>query len=380
MKTKPPSQGTKSSAKGRTRPKTPRQTRQASSPGLARRVEGESGYAPPVPSKPITLFLDANESRPVAPAAVIQAASSALNRVSRYPTTGELEQQLARRFGVNPKQVLVSAGADDALARFCQATLEPGRTAICTTPTFEMIPRGIRLAGADAVEVPWTIGKFPTSDILEHVTSQTSTIFVVSPNNPTGSVATIQDLRKLRAAAPQAWLALDLAYTEFSDVDLTPEAIGLKNTIIFRTFSKAYGLAGARVGYAIGPEPLIHALRAVGQPYAVSSLSLAIASCWLQHGDSAIGKLVKATRGAREILATELAELGMSVLPSQANFICAMAIRSHQLAASLASRGIAVRTWPNRPGLQHALRLTCPSNQLELDILLSALREIKENW
>ena len=110
--------------------------------------------------------------------------------------------------------------------------------------------------------------------MLDACDAETSVIAVVSPNNPTGGVISSQDLRRLSEGAPQAILMVDLAYVEFANKDLTPVALELPNAVVFRTFSKARGLAGLRVGYALGPARWLNVLRSVGLPYPVSAPAL----------------------------------------------------------------------------------------------------------
>jgi histidinol-phosphate aminotransferase len=179
----------------------------------------------------------------------------------RYPQTAGLQAELAERFGVGSDQVLVTAGGDDSLARICQAFVDPGSEVLLPTPTFEMIAKYALLAGGVLREVPWGLNDFPVDDILRSVSAQTRMVAVVSPNNPTGSVVRATELERLIRELPQVLLLVDLAYAEFAAEDLTSVALAASNTIVVRTFSKAWGLAGLRVGYALGTRPSIEALR-----------------------------------------------------------------------------------------------------------------------
>ena len=215
-------------------------------PAPAPRMAGCPAYAPPRPRGPIDLRLDGNEG--AAPPAglldVLAAVGPELLR--RYPSAAGLEAVLAERFARPPGGVLVTAGADDALYRACLAVLAPGREVVLPVPTFEMLPRYAQLAGGMLRAVPWPDGPYPTDAVLAAVTPRTAMVVVVSPNNPTGCVATGEDLRRLADRAPQAVLLVDLAYVEFAEEDLTAAALALPNAIATRTFSKAWGLAGLR--------------------------------------------------------------------------------------------------------------------------------------
>jgi len=291
----------------------------------------------------------------------------------RYPDPRPLEELLAKRLGVDPRRVLVTAGGDEAIDRVCRAYLAPGRELIQTAPTFEMIARYARLAGAQVVSVPWLRGDYPTDEVISRISPVTRVICVVSPNNPTGATASAQDLKKLSAAAPQALLLVDLAYIEFADSDLTQPAIALPNTVVVRSFSKAWGLAGLRVGYAVGPEEIIDCLRAAGGPYTVSRPSLARAAERLSDG---VEPFVRAIKKEREDLCELLSSLGAEPLPSQANFILCRFKDSAWVYAALASLGILVRIFPTSPELEGCLRITCPGEAEKFARLCAALRTV----
>ncbi|MCG3124673.1 MAG: Histidinol-phosphate aminotransferase [Phycisphaerales bacterium] len=321
------------------------------------------------------LHLDANEG----PLSLMGrlAFSPAPDDLRGYPDVTALEDALAARLSVRPEQIIATAGGDDALQRVCQAVLEPGASAVATTPTFEMIPRYASLAGGELRQVPWMRGSFPTGDVINAVTADTQAVFVVTPNNPTGGIASAQDLRRISAAAPHALLVVDLAYTELADIDLTPVALSLPNTIIVRTFSKAWGLAGLRVGYAAGCEQAISLLRAVGQPYAVSGPSASLALRALSTLDTQVAEAVAVVREERAILARSLARIGCEVLPSQGNFVLAMSPRSAELHAFLRDHGIIVREFHGRPGLDQALRITCPGDATAFARLIDRLESFR---
>lgn len=323
----------------------------------------------------IDLFLDANEGTapPVALEALV--AVDGPERMRRYPSKAYLEGLIAQHLGVAPQQVLVTAGGDDALDRCCRAVLEAGRNIVLPVPTFEMIGRSARLAGAEIREVEWPGGAYPTKDVMERVDDATGAVSVVSPNNPTGAVATAGDLRRLAAAAPETLLMVDLAYEEFADEPLTGPALRLPNAVVVRTFSKAFGLAGMRVGYAVGPVEIIDWLRAVGSPYPTSGLSLAAAEHCLSVGERDVCFLRQVKR-EREALRTLLMRQGVDALPSQANFVLARFEDAPGIQHALAERGIMVRAFPGVRRLQDCLRITCPGRLEAFDRLTAALTEI----
>ncbi|MCK9463475.1 MAG: aminotransferase class I/II-fold pyridoxal phosphate-dependent enzyme, partial [Proteobacteria bacterium] len=180
-----------------------------------------AAYAPRPPAGPATLALDANEG-PAPPPSLLDALRAVgPEQLRRYPSARPLEGLLAERLGVPAERVVVTAGADDGLERAARVALCAGREAILPVPTFEMLERYVRASGADVVRIPWLEGALPTDEMARAVTPRTSFVAVVSPNNPTGLVASQGDLARLSDAAPAALLAVDLAYAEFADVDLT---------------------------------------------------------------------------------------------------------------------------------------------------------------
>jgi len=291
----------------------------------------------------------------------------------RYPDPRPLQDRLAGMLGVEPRRILVTAGGDEAIDRVCRAYLSPGRELIQPAPTFAMIARYAKLAGARVVSVPWPRGDYPTDEVIARIGPDTRVVCVVSPNNPTGATASAEDLKKLSAAAPQALLLVDLAYTEFADRDLTSTALSLPNAVVVRSFSKAWGLAGLRVGYAAGPAEVIDCLRAAGGPYTVARPSLARAAERLSGG---VEPFVEETKKEREKLFTLLRDLGAEPLPSQANFILCRFKSADWVYAGLVALGILVRIFPDNPGLEGCLRITCPGGTKKFTRLCAALKTV----
>lgn len=315
----------------------------------------------------IDLRLDANEGTPPPPSVLDPASLLTADNLCRYPSAARLESQLAERLGVDPERIIVTAGGDEAIDRVCRARLAPRDEAILTSPTFEMIGRYASLAGAALIPVNWTAGPFPTDEVIARASARTALIAVVSPNNPTGLTATAEDLLRLSSAAPHAVLLVDLAYTEFADEDLTSAAARLPNAVIIRTFSKAWGLAGLRIGYAIGPARFVDAMRATAGPYPVPGPSIAAALNVLDRGESWLQSQVAGVRRSRARLTSTLRPLGATVTDSQGNFILARSPRSAWLANALRSLGIAVRSFAPGGHLADALRITCPTSAAETD-------------
>jgi len=344
------------------------------SPQPIDRMIGASAYRAPPPPTPVDLRLDGNEGAAPGPELLDELARLGPESLRRYPDPWAFEAELAAQLGVAPERVLVTAGGDDAIDRICRAYLEPGRELVMPVPSFEMFPRYVRLAGGLVVEVDWPSGPFPVEAVLAACGPATAVVTVVSPNNPTGAVATPEAVQRLAAERPDVLLLVDLAYAEFADQDLTAVCLELPNAVVVRSLSKAWGLAGLRVGYAVGPTEAVSALRAAGNPYAVARPSLALAGLRLERDRERVERFIERVRQERWALAGLLDELGCAPLPSQANFVLARHRDPAWLRQALAGQGIAVRAWPGRQRLADRVRITCPGEPAAYARLERALR------
>ncbi|MEO0602883.1 MAG: aminotransferase class I/II-fold pyridoxal phosphate-dependent enzyme, partial [Myxococcota bacterium] len=180
-----------------------------------------------------------------------------------------------------------------------------------------------------------------------------------------------QTVRRIAERAPI--VLLDHAYVEFADHDLTEDALALGNVVVFRTLSKAWGLAGLRVGYAVGPTEVIGWMRRVGLPYPISGPSLRVALDQLARQATTVDDFVASVRTRRTALESRLGELGVTVEPSQANFVYLRHDDSEAIRHGLAEHGIAVRGWPGHRLLGRSLRITVPATDADQTRLLSAL-------
>ena len=315
-------------------------------------------YSPPPLLSNVDLDLSRNEGRSTA-ADLIGSIGRLDELVCRYPDTTQLRRQLARLHDLREDQLLVTAGGDDALFRCFMARLGPGMTTVTTTPTFEMISVYANQVGSRLVEVEWWDGPYPTAAVSA-AADETCVVFVVSPNNPTGATITEGELRAISEAAPL--VVLDAAYAEFACEDLTPAALEMGNVAIVRTLSKAYGLAGLRVGYLLGSPELIAEVSGFGTPYPVSSLSLALATETLIRDDVAVSLFVDEIQSERAELTLLLAALGVRSLPSQGNFVLAETTDAGWVTKACASLGVGIREFPDRNGLESWIRVTLPGD------------------
>ncbi|MEC8513086.1 MAG: aminotransferase class I/II-fold pyridoxal phosphate-dependent enzyme [Planctomycetota bacterium] len=336
-------------------PSTTRRAGPRPNPGIQR------PYRDQAPTAPTDLRLAGNEGQPAAALEL----RLGRDRLRRYPSTAEVAGRAAERFGVAADQVLVTAGADDALLRIALAFLAPGRSAVVPSPTFEMIPRYATVAGGDVVEVPWEPGApYPLDAALGAVREDSSLVYVVSPNNPTGAVATAADVLRACDEAPDALVVVDQAYGEFADEDLTGAALSRPNAVVLRTMSKAYGAAGLRVGFAVGRPELLRVLEAAGNPYPCAAPSLDAA---LQLLGTDLDASIEAVRAERVVLVERLRALGLDAAPSQGNFVYARTPAADALRVRVAEEGVAIRSFGR------AVRVTCPASARDFQRLLTAL-------
>ena len=332
-------------------------------------------YRVPRHPAPVSLKLDSNEGKAPPKRLLDSIEEITPEQLLRYPNPSRLESLLAERFGIDKTRVLLTAGGDEGLMRMCRAFLGPGRNMIFPEPSFEMIRRFAAGTQAEVRTVPYPADGYPTDEVISKCNETTAVIAVVSPNNPTGGVITKDDLQRLSKEVPQAMIMLDLAYIEFAESDLTDVALHLSNVLIFRTFSKAFGLAGLRVGYAMGQEKWITLLRSVGLPYPVSRTALQLAESSLGFSgerDNTIANI----RGFRNDITATLKQCNVESYPSQANFVFATGLDGLWWRDAMAGLGIGIRAWPNQRELNQAMRISCPTNAEDTKRLCHAIRTI----
>lgn len=332
-----------------------------------------SAYVPPMFDPSVDLDLSRNEGRTRA-ADLIAAVSDPNRAVSRYPDTTGVRSRLAAVHGLDPGQILVTAGGDDALNRCFLALVGNGRTAVSTYPTFEMIARYAEQSEVELIEVPWWTGPFPVEEVMDAKTEATDAVFLVSPNNPTGAALTGTDLK--RVAAAFHYVVLDAAYVEFGDEDLTAIALDLDNVLVIRTLSKAFGLAGLRVGYLLGPPGLVSRIGAFGSPYPVAALSASVAEARLSWPESETTSFVDTIKSERDQLTEKLTALGTRPLPSQANFVLTECDNADWLMLGARSLGVALRRFVDRPGMENMVRITLPGDGQDYERLVATLEAV----
>ena len=323
--------------------------------------------------RPIDLRLDANECRSNDPGPVATAGGTSTVDLAAYPDRRPLESVIAVRAGIDPDRVVVTAGADDAIDRICRGALAPGDRITLLDPTFPMFERFAASCGGRVDRVAWMEGDFPIEAVIESG-RDAAIVALVTPNNPTGLSISIEAIRRVREELPDPLLVIDLAYAEFATSDPGAALRDLPNTTVIRTLSKAWGLAGLRVGWTESSPEIASSLRDSGGPYPVASVSLDIASKTLldPSTEAAMWNRVDRIRSNRDRLIEWLDRRGIERLPSEGNFVLMNPANARWIADALASAGIAVRTF--RESIVEAwIRITIPVDSMDLDRVLEVM-------
>lgn len=324
-----------------------------------------SGYRPPSFESKIQLHLNRNESQCALGDLSQQLENLDSRFVTRYPDHGALQQLIGESTHVDPNRIVVTAGGDDAIDRIVRTSLVEGRNQIVThTPSFEMVDVYANLYGGTLCTIPWVEGEFPTTKLVEQIDHQSALVVITSPNNPTGGLIPPEAILQINAAARRAGVRLlvDFAYVEFAELDPTEELARDDNILIVRTFSKAWGLAGLRVGYLIAPTAeFAETIRNASGPFPVSHVSLEIARLALTHYRSEMESNVHTTKCMRQLVSDLISHCGGKPLRSEGNFVLGEFDDAEQIWSGLAEDGIGIRKFPNSKWLTNRLRITCPT-------------------
>jgi histidinol-phosphate aminotransferase len=291
-----------------------------------------------------------------------------------HPSNEPLRSGLAKHVGVSPEQVVVTCGADEALHLVAGAYVGPGRRAVVADPSFSMFRVATETSGGQLVQVPvnedWDL---PAQALLEAITQpRVGVVWLCSPNNPTGRLLKPTLVEAVAEAAPDALVCVDEAYYEIAGQSVLPAALRHPNVAVIRTFSKGYGLAGARVGYVIAQCEITQTLQKVRPPQNLTLFGIT-AACRALADQQGLTQRVAAIRSERERLTAELVRRGWQVVPSVANFLLASPPEpAADVARWLQSAGLIVRSYPTHPRLASWLRITVRSPE-EDDRLLERL-------
>ncbi|MBS4728177.1 histidinol-phosphate transaminase [Mycobacterium sp. SM1] len=287
------------------------------------------------------------------------AIEQATDTINRYPdaSCAELRAALATHLnrchggGFTPEHIAVGCGSASLCQQLIQITASVGEQVLFGWRSFEIYPLQARVAGATAIRVPLTDHTFDLDSMLAAITERTRLIFVCNPNNPTSTVVEPAALTRFIEAVPaRILIAIDEAYIEYVRDGLAPDSLELartrSNVVVLRTFSKAYGLAGLRVGYAIAHPSVITALGKVDVPFSKTSISQAAAIASLQAADELLAR-TDGVVAERLRVSAGLCDAGYPVAPSQANFVwLPLGELTGDFVDRAADAGIVVRPFP----------------------------------
>jgi histidinol-phosphate aminotransferase len=282
---------------------------------------------------------------------VIEAATRAAGVMNRYPDMGNtaLYEALARRLGVPAEHLAAATGSVALIYQLLNAFCDPGDEVVYAWRSFEAYPIAVAAAAATSVQVPLDgAARHDLHAMTAAITDRTKAVVVCTPNNPTGPAVTQTELDAFIASVPEHVLVVvDEAYVEFVRLDDAVDGLATyrahPNVVVFRTFSKAYGLAGFRVGYAVAAEPIAAALRAVSLPFGVSGVAQAAAIASLEAEKELLGR-VDALVAERDRVRSGLREAGWDLPEAQGNFVWfALGDRTADFAAAADDLGIVVR-------------------------------------
>jgi histidinol-phosphate aminotransferase len=310
----------------------------------------------PIERRSHVIKLDSNEN-PFGPSEhAIDAMRSTLGVVNLYPDDdcSELRQQLAARPGLAPEQVLVTAGSTALLSLLCQTLLAPGLNAVTSERSFIVYSMAVQATGAHLIEANMRNDAFDLDAILAAVNANTRIVFLANPNNPTGTMVEAAVVERFLEQLPgHVVLLLDEAYYEFALHFAALRHVTYSNSldyvrqgasvVVLRTFSKAHGLAGLRVGYGLGPAELLGYCARMRNTFSVSSVAQAAAVAALEDHHH-VQRVVENNAAQAQVLAQGLAGLGYRVVPTSANFLfCDLGEDAAAVSVRLRDEGVSVR-------------------------------------
>ena len=287
---------------------------------------------------------------PAARAALSATDSAALTRYPQ-PYSRELTRVLAGYLGVDANMVIVGCGSDDLLDSAIRAFGEPGQTLAQLDPTFGMIRVFATVNGLAVTAYPVRQGAKALVGTDARIT------YLCSPNNPTGEILDAELIESIVSRA-KGLVIIDEAYAEFAGTSSIGLLARYENVLVTRTLSKAFGLAGLRIGYAAGSPAIVHEVEKSRGPYKVTSLAERAAMAAMIHDRGWVDEKVEEARTNRDRFTEVLRGLGLDPIESRANFVLLPVADARKTGAAMARSGIAVRQLENLPGIGDALRIT----------------------
>ncbi|HZZ38246.1 MAG TPA: histidinol-phosphate transaminase [Acidobacteriaceae bacterium] len=337
-------------------------------------------YHPPLGDRS-GLRLDFNENTIACSPRVLDALG-AISRgdLTRYPEREPVECRVAEHLGLKPSQVLLTNGVDEAIHVLCQTYLDAGTEMLLPVPAYSMYEVYGSGTAARIMAVPAVDGfRFPLAAILGAITPATRLIAIANPNSPTGQSVRREDLLRVIEAAPQAAVLVDEAYFHFFGETVIDLVGRVPNVIVARTFSKAYGLAGLRLGVLAAGEDAMQWMRRAISPYSVNSVALACLTAALDD-EGYLRWYIGEVLASRAAFEAALPMIGLPFWPSRANFVLVrIGSRHREFVEAMRTRGILVRDRSADPGCDGCVRITLgirEQTQQAVEVLKASLAEI----
>ena len=305
-------------------------------------------------------------------------AANAISGLNEYPAASydALRTAVATYKGMTPQQIIPGAGADELILLAGRAFLSPGSSAVLIAPTYPLYAIATAQAGATLITIDAEAPDFdpPSAQLLEAARNADVT-WLCLPNNPTGGRLDDDVLRSILDSASGV-VVLDAAYAEFAGDDWSTWVIGHDNLLVLHTFSKAFGLAGARVGYGLGHPELVSALDRIRPPGSIASVSVDLAIAALDHPYRMRATVTELTKRRLE-LTESLRGIGFRALPGSTNFVlCEVGPEATSLQAALMGQGLVVRGYRGPHPLEHYLRFTVRSAAAHRRLIAAIEREL----
>jgi histidinol-phosphate aminotransferase len=312
------------------------------------------------------------------------AIEAAIGDIARYPDGNgfELKQALAKRYHVDMGAVVLGNGSNDVLELMALAFLGPGRAAVFSQHCFAVYPLATQARGARSIMVPAKNFGHDLEAMAKAIDDETYVVWIANPNNPTGTFARHAEIEAFLKRVPERVLVvLDEAYNEYLPAELRGDSVKLlkrhPNLVITRTFSKAYGLAGLRVGYALAHPTVADVMNRVRQPFNVNSVALTAARAALDDMEFVARSYAENLQGLRH-LEEGSRSLGLDYIPSHGNFLTIKVGKAQDIYKRLLRRGVIVRPVGGGYGLPEHLRVTigtAEENERFLGALAASLKE-----
>jgi len=325
--------------------KSPKLPKGAPRPRAA--VQAMAPYSPPTGGRAGKLRLDFNENTVGCAPHVITALKQGLEpaALAVYPEYTEAKAAIAEYFRVRPEEFVFTNGTDEAIQVFINTYVDDGDEVIVMKPSYAMYRFYAEVAGAKIIDIayPQPEMEFPLQEVLDAITPQTRAVLIANPNNPTGTGISLLGIERILHRASKAAVLVDEAYYEFSGVTALTEIGRVPNLFVCRTFSKVFGMAAMRLGCLFAHEANIAYLHKAQSPYSVNALAV-MAACAAVNDRGYIETYVAEVLAARELLCVGLEKLGITYVPSSANFVLGrFGKRAIEVRDALRDRAILVR-------------------------------------